>query len=198
MKYLQSLLVVIGVCLGALGASGFHRPYESGADMLGSREPYALPLFILGCVSLVVGGVLTRRSRSASAGGNGEGKRDKASFARDIDAIRDLVVELDDQKLSLSAAEVHARIDRLMAEQYFDLTSKSDDLARLIGFSDYARVWEGIATGERLLNRCWSMITDDHPEEGLEELPLARRSIEQAAARMAELGGSTVSRPASR
>jgi hypothetical protein len=74
-----------------------------------------------------------------------------------------------------------------MAEQYFDLTTRNDELVQLIGFSDYARVWEGVATAERLLNRCWSMITDGHPEEGLEELPLARRSIEQAADRMAEI-----------
>jgi len=187
MKYLPNILVVLGVCLGALGAAGFHTPYAADAELAAPREPYALALFLLGCASLGVGGVLTRRSRSSGAEGAGEGKHGKEAFARDIDAIRKLVVELDDDKRTLSPAEVHARIDQLMAEQYFDLTSKSDELVQLLGFSDYARVWDGIATAERLLNRCWSMITDGHPEEGFEELPLARRSIEQAAERMAEV-----------
>ena len=39
----------------------------------------------------------------------------------------------------------------ILSGPFFDLTSKSDALVLQLGFNDYARVWEGVATAERLL-----------------------------------------------
>lgn len=205
MKYLPNLLLVIGVCVSSLGASGFHAPYptnageastdqpstdqpstESPGASASTREPYALALFLAGCVTLTAGGLLTRQARRAGPVGATTRQEELEFFTRNIEAIRAAVVQMEEGR-DLSPAEVHGRIDRLMAEEYFDLTSRCDDLVRLIGFRDYARVWEGVAIAERLLNRSWSMITDGYPEEGLAELALARKGIEQAAEAMASL-----------
>ena len=51
----------------------------------------------------------------------------------------------------------------------------------LLGFADYAAVWDGVAGCERRLSRCWSMITDGFPDEGLAELPGALARIQTAA-----------------
>ena len=186
MKYLPNLLIVLGVCLSALGASGFHTPFTAVGDAPATREPYALALFLFGCLALGVGGFLGRQLRQGKTEGASSGHSVKEVFVGEIEAIRALIAQLDDDRERLEPRVIHQRIDELMAQQYFDLTSKSDELAALLGFGTYAKVWEGVATAERLLNRSWSMITDGHPEEGLAELPLARRSIEQAAAAMAE------------
>ena len=176
MKYLPNVLLVLGVCVGSLGASGFHTPYGTEAV----REDYALPLFALGLVLLASGGALVRASRAQRTENRGEG-RPTQPYRDGIAAILARVVELDDRKHELSGEDVRDRIGELMAAEYFDLTRRSDDLIALVGFSTYARVWEGVATAERLLARCWSMCSDGHATEGIAELPLARASLEHAA-----------------
>ncbi len=181
MKLLPNLLLVLGVCAGALGASGFHTPYaadaESGAI---AREEWALPLFGLGLVLLGAGGFLLRAERRALTATGGGAHTESRVYRDEIEAIRAMVAELDERKDELSSEELRARVDKLLAEEYFDLTRKSDQLIALVGFSEYARVWEGVATAERLLARCWSMCADGYPDEGKAELPLARASLDRA------------------
>ena len=143
-------------------------------------------LFVLGLASLGAGGVLLRRvgRRGFAAAAHHE---EKAAYRQEIQTLRSRVIELDDAKEALGAEDLRDRIGKLLAEEYFDLTSKSDDVIALLGFNDYAKVWEGVATAERLLARCWSMCTDGHPEEGRAELPHARASLEQAANAMASV-----------
>ena len=62
------------------------------------------------------------------------------------------------------------------------LTSKHEEIVSLVGFSAYARAWEGVATAERLLARAWSVATDGHLEEARGELPAAREWLEKACA----------------
>jgi hypothetical protein len=175
MSVVPNVLVVVGFCLGTLGAAGFNQP----------REPYALALLGFGMILLVAGGLWGRhakRSRAAAAEGSS-----LAGFQASVEAIRDKVVELDRGRGTLAPREIHRRIDALLRDEYFDLTSRSDELIGLVGFNAYAKAWDGIATAERLLARCWSMITDDFPDEGLAELPLARESLDHAAGEFARL-----------
>lgn len=178
MKILPNLLIVAGFCLGTLGAAGFDEP----------PEDYAVLYLVLGMIFLIAGGLAARSARRAPGEhvGGGSGVE---GFLATIETIRDAVVKLDDGRATLSSAEIHGRIDDLLRDDYFDLTSRNEELIALLGFNNYAKVWDGVASAERLLARCWSMITDGHDEEGLSELPLARTHIEHAATQLATLTG---------
>ncbi len=175
-------LVVLGVCVGALGAPGFHTPGRLGFAGL-EREPSALAFFGAGIAMLGSGGYIVRQMRRQTSE-PGVGGVQKQAFVEELETIHAIVTELDKRKEGLSADEVRDLIGKLMAEEFFDLTSKSDDLLQLVGFKSYALVWDGVAIGERLLQRCWSMCTDGYPEQGIAELPLARAQLERAAKAM--------------
>ena len=178
---LGTLLLVVGVCVAALGSAGFDTPYEA---LERSTEPYAIPLFAVGLALLFGGGLMSRKGqRAGSADGSGG---EVAAYQSEIRAIRDRVAELEERQQELSDEALRDGLGTLLSEEYFDLTQKSDAFARLIGFSEYARVWEGVATAERLLARCWSMCADGFGEQGKEELPLARASLDQALAALAD------------
>ena len=176
MRFLPNVLIVGGFCLATLGAAGFDA----------QREPNAATYLVLGMIVLVVGGVWDRRMKRSTTETVDHGSS-LAGFVTTVEAIRGKVVQLDDGKGTLHPDEIHSRIDHLMGEEFFDLTSRHEELIALVGFNAYAKAWDGIATAERLLARCWSMITDGFAEEGLEELPLARAAIDQAATEFAGL-----------
>jgi hypothetical protein len=176
MKILPNVVLVVGFCLATLGAAGFTQP----------REDNAMTFLVVGMAVLVVGGLWHRQVQKSSGEPTDHGPS-LAGFVSAVEEIRKKVVELDDQKGSLHPDEIHHRIDLLMRNEYFDLTSRNEELVGLVGFNHYAEAWDGVATAERLLNRCWSMITDGFAEEGLAELPLAREHIEAAAARFVTL-----------
>jgi len=180
MKSLALLLVIAGVCVSSLGASGFHTP-STNTEL--SREQYSMPLFAVGAVALVGGGVMLRAGRQQIDGQQSEADG-KQSYLLELEAIQQIVARLDESRTSLAADVIRDEVGKLLAEEYFDLTQKSDALAQLIGFTHYAQVWDGVAVGERLLARCWSMCTDGFPELGLAELPLARAAIERAVEAM--------------
>jgi hypothetical protein len=183
MKSFGMLLVVLGVCVGALGASGFHRPDDGGPA---TREDHALTFFVFGAVALGVGGYLVRVSRRIAVG-DGSERGQHGVYREELGRIQAIVAGLDEGRASLDAEEIRSRVGDLLAQEYFDLTSKSDDFAQLVGFNTFAAVWDGVAVAERLLARCWSMCTDGHAEEGLAELPLARAALDRAVAEMAKV-----------
>jgi hypothetical protein len=186
MKPLISLLLVVGFCLGTVGAAGFHTPLdaeylETNPDA--TTEPNAIAMFVAGLGAVFVGGFLARSRRKADlAERESGGSSLKARFLTQLTTIRDMVVELDDKKTDLSGEEIRDRIASLLANEYFDLTSESEELATALGFQEYARVWEGVATAERTLARTWSLATDGFADEGIEELPRARRHLEHSTA----------------
>ena len=190
MKLLTNLIIVVGFCLGTVGGAGFHAPIgeeppaETGglSSVLANTEPNAVLMFAGGFALLFVGGFLARSQKKAAleeTGASGGGL--KEWLAAQLATIRELVVELDERKADLSPEEMRERISDLLGGEYFDLTDKTEELSGTLGFDAYARVWEGVATAERLLSRVWSMSTDGFHTEGVEELPRARREIERAA-----------------
>ena len=169
---IANILIVLGFCTATVGAAGFGP----------TTETYAIPLLIGGVVVLGAGGVMQKRAKAAAAStGAGEHGGLRAELKRLLHVIKDRVVELDEQKSTLSPDDMRERIDALLTGEYFDLTSQSDEIAREIGFSDYARVWEGVAVAERQLARVWSMTTDGYMEQSLVDVVSARKQLEHAS-----------------
>lgn len=180
MKLLANLLLVLGFCVGTVGAAGFAEP----------RESLALPLLAIGLAGVFAGGFLVRWARRATVDDAAPGAGGRLGPFRDLlEKIRVGVEGLDREKESIPSEVFRDRIDRLLREEYFDLTSRNDELLSIVGFAGYARVWEGVATAERLLARAWSMATDGYVEEGWGEIPIAHEHLERSAKEMAGLSG---------
>ncbi len=174
---LYRIVLVLGFCLAAVGASGF-------ADEV---EPLAWPFFLGGLVATTAGGLLLRRETRKSAEGEGTaGAASDAELARGLAEIAAEVARLDDEKDTVSQGEFCTRIDTLLTGPCFEIGGRNEDYARLLGPSTFAHIWEGFATAERLLARAWSMATDDHLAEARIELTRARGHIEHAASRSQE------------
>ena len=198
MKHLATIVIVIGFCVGTVGAAGFHEPRKAAggaeaalvpAEDRPHTEELAWPLFLGGVVLLVAGGFLGRMQAGGTAVGAEHVASERAAYLAQLTVIRDKVVAIEEAARAPGVSEraVRDRIDALLRDEYFDFTSRNEDLTKLLGVGDYARVWEGVAVCERLLSRAWSMATDGWPEEGFAELPAARANIEHAHAALAEL-----------
>ncbi len=170
MKAIANLLVVIAFCAGTVGAAGMKAPPEAAA-------PWLLGVGVAGTL---LGGIWVRTLSRSSRGEGGGHHETREEFRRQIEAIRDVVVDLDERKAHLTREELAGRIDSLIRNEYFDLTARHEELMKLVGFTAYARIWEGVATAERLLARVWSIATDGHREEAVEDLPAARRNLDRA------------------
>lgn len=185
MKAVANLVIVVGFCAGTVGAAGFHGPLDpevAAAHPGAATEPLAWPLFGGGLALVFVGGVLARTARRASLAQEGaQGGGARARLRGMVEAVRDRAIAIDEAHAGLSDEELARRIDALMTGELFDLTSQHEELAASLGFADYARVWDGVATGERLLARVWSLATDGGGAEAAPDLARARRSLERAA-----------------
>ncbi len=182
MELLLRALLILGFCVGTVGAAGFGE----------SIEAMAWPLFG-GGLALVIGAGLILRLRLKRRDAEGEGSigvelaETVARIAHEVDALAESASEL-------GREEFCRRTDALLNGPFFDLGSRNEELLRRLGAGVYASIWDGFATAERLLARAWSMATDDHLAEGLEELPRARRAIDRAAT--AAAAAATSSPPA--
>ena len=168
---LARIVLVLGVCLGAVGAAGFAEPAEAGA----------WPLFLGGLFGILAGGVVLRREirRRATAGAGGELALD--GLVAELDELAKELVRLDDERDSLERRAFCDRIDALLTGPYFEIGGRNEDYARVLGPATFTRIWEGFAVSERLLARAWSIATDGHLEEARAELPRARAQLLHAA-----------------
>jgi len=175
MVLLANVILILGFCTATVGAGGFAR----------TPEPLAWPLFLGGLAVTAAGGIFLRRLRAKGVGKGQAPSGRKAEFVAMMETIRDRIVELDEKKGEIPPKELCRRIDALLRGEYFDLTSRSEELVGLVGFRCYARVWEGVAVAERLLSRAWSISTDGWHEEAVLELPILRKEFENACREMA-------------
>ncbi len=189
---LPNVLVVIGFCLGAIGATGFHSPTASAngqgleAEGAPNTENYAWAFLVCGIALMGGGAFLARGARADSDDGGKSGAI--AAIREDLLRVQSLVTGMADSSDPIDDAQLMARIDEMRTGVLYDLGSRSDSFASHIGFDAYAQVWGDFAVCERLLNRCWSMTADGHGDEGRAELPLARAAIDTAVASYAALG----------
>ena len=177
-------LLVLGVALAALGAAGFDQfaPEPRQGSWLA---------FLGGLVLLVVGGTALsrakRRELSGTSGETSDGAVDVAWFDEKIATLASDVADLDRVE---SETALHARIGTLLEDDLFEITRRHEELAQQVGFAAYARVWDGLAGGERLLARAWSMLTDGFPQEARAELPLAQEHLRRAVEAARQLNPS--------
>lgn len=194
MKMLANLFIVLGFCLATLGAAGF-QSRQAGVDDRGQEvaarfaEPRAVTFFLLGLAVMGAGVAMIRqqKGRRKTGGQEGGGPEGRSEVLAHLNEIRDEVVKLNAERASAPSHQTRDRIDALFIGPYFDLTSRNEELIELLGFADYARVWEGVASAERRLARCWTLCTDGQDEDGLAELPGAQEQIEKACSAMASL-----------
>jgi len=168
--FLANLLLVLGFCLGTVGAAGFTSPPEARA----------WPLIGSGLGLLVVGGALHRVHKRQIAAGTGGGKGAIQEFRELLEVIHGQVVAMDEGRETIAQNALRERIDSLLRNEYFDFASRNEEWIGILGFKSYALVWDGVAVAERLLARTWSMSIDGHHAQGVAELPIARRAIEKA------------------
>jgi hypothetical protein len=168
MVKLGNLFLILGVCLGTVGAAGFTDP----------PEPESWVLFSLGLVGVVVGGTMLRRSTRPSTSGSEHTAAAIGDLVHRVESIAREVGNIDQAKDQMSAEEFCARLEGLSTGEYFDLGSRSDEFQQQLGFGSFSKVWSGIAVCERLLARAWSMATDGHLDQAREEIPMARAEIE--------------------
>lgn len=196
MKLLINALLVVGFCLGTVGAAGFQAPKGATSDpslgawsrALRDTEENAKTMFVAGLAIVLVAGYMARaRTRAEREAEHGSGGGLVGFLKERLESIRGEIVALDDAKESLTGNELRDRVEALLAGDYFDLGDRAEELAAALGFDDYARTWEGVATAERLLSRIWTMETDGFHDEAVLELPRARREIERAASAASSL-----------
>lgn len=190
MKAVVNLLFILGVVVATIGAAGFEAPSDSQATARQARstEPGAWALFASGLAVLALGAVVGRlvgRSPTATVGSRTVRGRDEILVL--LERIRDQVAALDEGRGALSGEQVRQDVHHLLNGDYFDLVAAREDLLAMVGFATFARVWDGVATAERLLARTWTLATDGHREEAVAELPRARSSLERACGEMAAI-----------
>ncbi len=170
LSLLLRLLFLAGVGLATVGAAGFASP----------REPEALPFLATGLALVAVTGFLQRRARRA-AGAAAGGGLSRAQLAAAVGELLAGTRRLEADAGQLDAAGLAARLEHL-AGLCVEIGARNEDYQRLLGLRDYARIWDGFATGERLLSRAWSMSTDGFPEPARLEVPRARAHFEKSLA----------------
>lgn len=172
---LPNLLIVLGFCLGTLGAAGLNQ-------LARQAEPGSWLYLGAGVALLGLGGALGIARRRAGAQARHAAGRGLDWFRARIAELRDAIALLDESKAELEPRQLHQRIGALLEGPFFDLTARNQELIQLVGFGPYARIWDGVASAERLLARSWSMLTDGYPAEARAELSHARKAIEEACA----------------
>ncbi len=177
MRIFGNILLVLGTCFAAVGAAGFADTVESGA----------WPFFLGGLALCLAGAKFSRLAGKDAAGLAHHPTAVVGSFRKRLRAIVESVAFLDQTRDEIGSEEFCSRVDDLLRGTFFEMGLRVDEYQRLLGFADYSRVWEGIAIGERLLARSWSMATDGHFAEALEEITLAKEALDRALGRLESL-----------
>ncbi|MEZ5976544.1 MAG: hypothetical protein R3F17_07960 [Planctomycetota bacterium] len=220
MNAIANFLIVLGFCLGSLGAAGFHSPAKSATplrlanelqsaegatappqfetlakalegatddvrkqvgEVSASRfEPKAEWYFGAGLGLFLLGVVLARKARKASAADHEQRKSGGQELSQRIESVHNRLTELSMLEKDYTPTQVRDALAELHEGEMYELTSRFEQWSNLLGFDRYARIWKGVADGERLSNRAWTMYTDGFPREGREELAYARAAFEEA------------------
>jgi len=167
---LPTLILILGVCFGVVGAAGFTDPPQDGAYLA----------FAVGIGCCIAGGLMLRRA--AAATGNGESHLAAAAgeLSQRLEAIAGQVRDLESRMQQLPREGFCAEIDEILQGEYFELTRRNEQYTAQLGFSHYSQVWTGVAVGERLLARAWSIATDGHYDEAKTEIPQVRAQLQSA------------------
>ncbi len=210
MKFVANILIILGLCLGTLGAAGFHSPSISAnapakpgpeaeaaeeateasetpdgdaspaKDQEPGREKHAMLFFLVGVGVLIGGGVLSK-----FAGGSGGMAREEqhaqgTALMGQLTHIEESIRQLHSKAADMAPADRHQALTALSDGPIYDLTNEFEHWTQVLGFDRYSRVWTGVAAGERLVHRAWSMDTDGHSDEAIDELKFAAEAFAEA------------------
>lgn len=168
---LLRILFVLAFCVATVGAMGFAKEIESGA----------WPLFGAGLAVTLATGWLLRKQVHAAAADAAAGELSLDALRTAVAAIRDAARALATAAPALDAAGLAQRLDEVIVECRM-LGNRNEDFLRSLGTEKYVSVWDGFATGERLLARAWSMAADDYDDGAREELGKALTHLDRACA----------------
>ena len=171
MNLLLRIVFIVAFCVATIGAAGFAEPVE----------PLAVPLFGAGLAVTLAAGWMLRRHARAAAAEAAAGEHSLAALGAAVARIRDDAKRIAGDAASLDSDALAARLDALIIECRM-LGNRNEDFLRALGTQSYVRVWDGFATGERLLARAWSMAADGYAEEARLEIPKACAHLERASA----------------
>ncbi len=167
---LSNIFLILGFCLGTVGAAGFGPETES----------LAWPFLIAGTVLISVGAILRRRLAQSPAASQVQGQGSASELKDRLSAVTQQLHDLQEVMDSLDDSAFFDQLDAVLDGAVFDLTKDSEDFMRGLGFAQYAKVWDGIACGERLLARAWSMATDGHCQEARAEVRFSAAEFSRA------------------
>jgi hypothetical protein len=170
MLAIANTILILGVCLGVIGAAGFTDPVQDGA----------YGFFAAGIVACTIGGFLVRRETRSRGDGHAHAAAAVGDLQQRVESIARRVGDIEESMGQLDASRFASEVDELLAGEYFELGSRSDDYIQLLGFGKFTQIWGGVAVAERLLARAWSMATDGALAEAQEEIPLARAQLASA------------------
>lgn len=171
MTFLLRIVFVLAFCVATVGAMGFAKEVE----------PAAWPLFGAGLLTTLAAGWLLRKRAHAEAASAASGELSLASLGAAVGQIRAAAAALESEAAALDSAALAARLDEVILQCRM-LGNRNEDFLRALGTEHYVRVWDGFATGERLLARAWSMAADGYDREARAEIPKARAHLERAVA----------------
>jgi hypothetical protein len=197
MKYAANLLILIGFCLGTLGATGFHNPalsanapkleagyavevIEGSSDEAPNREEHAMLMFLIGLGVLIGGGFMTKFANGSTGLAAEDHHAQDAALVGQLLAIESSLRELHGKAADMVSADLHQAISDMSEGPIYEVTSEFEHWTAILGFDRYSQVWTGVAAGERLVNRAWSMETDGHAKEAIEELKFAADAFAEA------------------
>lgn len=167
MVALANSILILGVCLGVIGAAGLTDPVQDGA----------YGFFAAGTVACVAGGVIFRRATRAGGESSAYAAAAVGDLQQRLESIARRVSSIEERMSELEGPAFCDEVNGLLVGEYFELGSRAEEFSQLLGMSRYTQIWGGVAVAERLLARAWSMATDGALDEAREEIPLVRAQL---------------------
>lgn len=171
MILLLRIVFVASFCVATIGATGFAE----------EPERLAWPLLGGGLGVTVLSGWLLRRHARAAAASAAVGELSLAALGAEVARILRAADAVAAESGALESEALAQRLDAVITECRM-LGNRNEDFLRALGTQAYVRVWDGFASGERLLARAWSMAADGYVEQARMEIPKACAHLQRAAA----------------
>lgn len=197
-RTLGMALLLVGVSMaGAFGARNGQTHVEYRVDLWevaqGAEPTVTLPEpgqrlmewgqrsglgFMVGVVLIAFGAGLARQHEAEmNAGGGATDASGRVDFPGALAAIQPKLASIQQQLEGLpmdeTAPEARTLLDTIQAELIEPVVDGRGQLVARHGVGSFAEYFGPFSAGERLLNRCWSALTDGHP-------PTARAALSRA------------------
>jgi hypothetical protein len=138
------------------------------------RWAFIISIFVMGVA------VVLKRSAMADKGDSGSSLANIGEIKMNLLALAAGADKLADEAASLSASEIHAKLDPLISGPAYAFVENRDALKASAGIRAYAAVMDPFSRGERQLARAWSAAVDGHEAESRASLLRAAPLLHEA------------------